>query len=536
MKKKISLIKASFTNDMSLFKINVKNNSLLKRVLPFILAFIIMGSVYFYADALVNQLIPLQLGFVMLTLFIMVTSILTLIEGIYKTSSLLFNLKDDNLLLSLPISRKTVLFIRILKFYIFELLYNSIFLLPAIVCYIVHFNPSFSFYIVSIISLFIFPIVPILLSCFIGVIISYFSSKFKRSKNFQTIITIIFLMVFLIIYYNANNFINSVIQNASNINDVITKIYYPAGAYISLIRDFNIWKLFIFIIVHVIIFTITIMLIGKIYFNINSQVKSIRVSKSKKEYKIRKLSVIRSLISKEFKRFITSTVFVVNAGFGLVIYILISFYIALKFDGLVSLLHESNIPIDINFINQFIPIIILGLICFTGLMTSITSSMISLEGKSFVILKSLPIKPIKIIMAKIWASILISFPCLLIGDLILFIKFKLDLLTMFFLLIASFIIPLVSSLIGIIVNLKYPKMDASNDTEVVKQSVSSMISVFIGMGLIALTIFGLYKGILSGLSNSLIIIIIILVYLLISILLLAYLYKTCDRHFNNITI
>ena len=41
---------------------------------------------------------------------------------------------------------------------------------------------------------------------------------------------------------------------------------------------------------------------------------------------------------------------------------------------------------------------------------------------------------------------------------------------------------LLTSCIGLIANLKYPKMNATNDTEVVKQSMSSMISVFIGIG------------------------------------------------------
>ena len=43
--------------------------------------------------------------------------------------------------------------------------------------------------------------------------------------------------------------------------------------------------------------------------------------------------------------------------------------------------------------------------------------------------------------------------------------------------------PTFTALIGLLMNLKYPKMNATNDTEVVKQSMSSMISVFIGIGI-----------------------------------------------------
>ena len=48
--------------------------------------------------------------------------------------------------------------------------------------------------------------------------------------------------------------------------------------------------------------------------------------------------------------------------------------------------------------------------------------------------------------------------------------------------VTSIVMPMAAELIGIIVNLKYPKMNAKDDVEVVKQSLSSLIAVFVGMG------------------------------------------------------
>ena len=50
--------------------------------------------------------------------------------------------------------------------------------------------------------------------------------------------------------------------------------------------------------------------------------------------------------------------------------------------------------------------------------------------------------------------------------------------------ILSFVVILLTACIGLIANLKYPKMNASNDTEVVKQSMSAMLGVFSGMGIL----------------------------------------------------
>ena len=91
-------------------------------------------------------------------------------------------------------------------------------------------------------------------------------------------------------------------------------------------------------------------------------------------------------------------------------------------------------------------------------------------------------------------------------------------------------------MIGIIANLKYPKMDATNDTEIVKQSMSSMISVFTGMGLVGLTIIILYLLLKNGLETNLVITIILSIYSILCILLYLLLKKNCDKMFNNINV
>ena len=103
MNKLLSLIKASMTSDMDLFKINIKKQTKFSKILPIIIVLILMSTIFSYAELIIKNLTSIHMEYVLLTLFIFITSIMTFIEGIYKTSSLLFNLKDDNLLLSLPI-------------------------------------------------------------------------------------------------------------------------------------------------------------------------------------------------------------------------------------------------------------------------------------------------------------------------------------------------------------------------------------------------------------------------------------------------
>ena len=131
---------------------------------------------------------------------------------------------------------------------------------------------------------------------------------------------------------------------------------------------------------------------------------------------------------------------------------------------------------------------------FIACMTCITSSMISLEGKSFNIIKSLPVEPKKILLAKILTSNIITIPAILICDVIFFSVFKVAIIDIVLILLASIIMPTFTAILGVLINLKYPKMDATSDTEVVKQSMSSMISVFIGMFIGVLSIAAVIIG------------------------------------------
>jgi ABC-2 type transport system permease protein len=161
--------------------------------------------------------------------------------------------------------------------------------------------------------------------------------------------------------------------------------------------------------------------------------------------------------------------------------------------------------------------------------------MISLESKSFNILKSLPIKPFHIVLYKVLTALVIMIPCILIGDIIIFIKFKFNTISILLLLIASILLPAVSELLGILINLKYPKLDATNDTEIVKQSMSSMISVFTGMGLIGITLLGVFYLLDKGLNGNIIILLFLIIYGIIVSILCYLLNKKTDKYFNNIT-
>lgn len=533
--KTLSLLKAALSQDMNMFKYSAKRNSskLTKIFFPIILFAIVGLSLGTYAYMIAEKLALYHLTYIMLSMFIIVVTVITFMEGIYKSQGILFDAKDNDLLFSLPIKKSQILFIRIFKLLLFQFIYNLMFLLPAFLVFIYFEHPNISFYLISFLMSILIPIIPTVISSVLGYVIKLTSSKFKSKKIVQTLLSSI---VFLGIFYfsmNTENFIQDIGVKATSINDILTSIYYPLGLYINLITKFKLVDLLKLILINFIPFTLFIYIGAKFYFKIisSSKVNEVHRKVNHKKELIIKTKPIISLVKKELKRYFSSPVYMFNTSFGLLLSVVVSIFLVLKGQSIFdSVLANYGISSNIS-----LPVLFYFFILFVGSMTSISSSSISLEGKTINITKSLPIKEEKLLNSKILTCFVIESPFILLSDILFFIKFKPSIFYIILILLLSLLIIFLSSCIGLIANLKYPKMNATNDTEVVKQSMSSMISVFTGMGILISSIL-----IISFLNDYLkldfLLVLHIVLMIVISIILYILLMKYGTKEYRKITV
>ena len=534
MKKTISLLKAMLSQDMSLFKVNVgkKSSRLTKILVPVFLFLTIAFMMGVYAYKLADLLKPLKLTYIMLTVFMLLIIFLTFTEGIYKSQNMLFEAKDNDMLLSLPVDKKIVLLTRVLKLLIFEFLFNLMFILPAMVVYIIFEKTGISYYFSSILMLIILPIIPTIIACLIGYFIKMISSKFKSKKVIQTIITFVFFMIIFLGSLNIERFIPIFLKNAKDINDIITKIYYPIGLYIKLITKFRVLDLLLLILINILFLVVFLLLCDKYYYKIISKFNDKVVSDKKiKSFKIKEGNKMISLLRKEIKRYFSSTVYMFNTSFGLLLMVIMTFVLVFKGkSSLTKILSMGEVSSSISLTFIFYLIILFGLI-----MTSISSSSISLEGKTIEFTKSMPIDYKEILKSKILLCLVIEFPLVLCSLLLFIIKVKVSILFIIEIILSAFFVILLSASIGLIVNLKYPKLDASNDTEVVKQSMSSMVSVLFGILVLVLsTVYFLYFY--DKIKLNLLIIIHICLIIIISIISYLYLMIKGPREYYKLNV
>ena len=111
--------------------------------------------------------------------------------------------------------------------------------------------------------------------------------------------------------------------------------------------------------------------------------------------------------------------------------------------------------------------------------------------------------------------------------------FKINILDIVFIILASILVPILTSLLGLYINLLKPKMIFKNETEVVKQSIAVVISVYTGIFLLGISLGLLF---VFNTNLNLVVILELLIYLLLIFMLIYLLKRKGEQKFKEITV
>lgn len=391
---------------------------------------------------------------------------------------------DEELLLSLPFTKKEIITSKVLYYLIFDAALVLLLLLPSFVLYYMMVENATIF----IIFRGAYAIICVtLIACGVSSLFRIFfekiANRFRHSDIIKSVLSTTLMIVFLIIYF-IFSFATQDVTKASSVYDA-----YP----IKLIAEFVLYaKLDYFII---------LTLISCIIFSLSVIVSSIFFGKRASIYKSKSLNlefkenkVLHSLYKREINKYASIPIYVTNTIFssimalilGIVILVIGKDYFINILNAVIASGYESGVAPDeiINSIEgyfNFFSIMIIGLVLTTS---STTASSISLEGKEFWILKAHPISYKDVFKAKILVNLTVEgIPCMLASVLISF-RIGISYLPIFVILLA--LISLITSIVGLYANLLCPKFDWQNEQEVVKQGISVLVSMGLSFVSVAL--------------------------------------------------
>ena len=153
------LTKLEFCNLYGLNKIRFLKDKKEKKkaiIVP-VIWIVLLFFCFFYIGSFSYSLIYLGLEEIIFTYLIIISSILVFVFGILKSAGLIFYKEGYDILCALPVTGRAIVASRFIKMYVENLLIALVIIMPGVVVYAWHMEPTYLFYLLSILGILFVP-------------------------------------------------------------------------------------------------------------------------------------------------------------------------------------------------------------------------------------------------------------------------------------------------------------------------------------------------------------------------------------------
>jgi len=421
------------------------------------------GATFGYVYLGMAEIVPAYL--------IMLASLVILAFAIFKAGSVIFQENAYDILCSLPVSQTAIVVSRFLRMYVENLLLTLLIMVPGIVVYGIMVKPALSFYLIGAVVTVFVPLIPITIATFFGALVTAISSRMKHKSLVSAALSVGLVIAIMAstgtMSTMEEEFSIEMLQNMSEIvTQAIGDLYPPAIWLGNAMVKGDILTGLLCVLGGLVAFMVTIALISVKFHEICRGLYGTHAKHNYKMEQLKKNSVLGTLYKREMKRYFASSIYVQNTIVGPVMAII--FAVAVLGVGLDTIQQTMEIPIDIA---GAVPILLAGI--FAVMTTTCTS--ISMEGKEWWIVKSLPIRTKDLLDSKLLFGLSLYLPFWLVSEILLIIALRPSFMELVWLVLLSLILILFSQVVGLTANLKMPVFDWENEVSVVKQSASAAL-------------------------------------------------------------
>ncbi|MEA4932740.1 MAG: hypothetical protein VB071_04010 [Lawsonibacter sp.] len=459
-----------------------KKRSLSSGTMLLFIAVLIMVYMAWIANSLYSSIGQYGLGWLLVAMGLLMVSLFTLVTGIYSVNAVLFESQDLDQLFSYPITPMQILFSKLLALVAENWLIGIVFYLPVLAVYCYNVKPDALFYVYAILSFLCLPLIPVCLFILFAYFLNIITSG-KRAKN-----TINAIITFGLIFgtsFGIKNFISGFKTSSVNFSDLIGsfKNFYPPLGYLTngIVHE-NLGDLLIGLLWNIIPFIVLCVVLSFGYKSLWSRSRVVRkVRRRKLSFGVN--SPFSTLLQKEFYRYFSSVMYVLNSSIGMILMTL--FTVLAGTGGKKIQLLESYFPADMKIL------FVLLIFGFTLTISNTTAPSISLEGKNLWIIKSWPVNEGKILLAKLCVHLTVTVPLLIVNCIIAGFTMKLSIANCIVLFVVCALFAVLGGFMGLIFNLYFHRFDFYSDIQVVKNSLSVLLT-YLTMAAIVAASAGIY--------------------------------------------
>jgi len=413
---------------------------------------------------------------------------------------------DTELLLSMPFKKAEIMAAKFLWSFAFNLAITILFFLPCVIAYLAYTPFNLIAMTGCFVVLLIIPLFAVGLSSIVDYLVTvcFLNTKFGNiSKAIFTLVTLIAVMV--VYEFFALNLEDPVVMKYA-VNWIITfnpKIMIPLISGVILLFVLGCW-------------------LNSLLLKRESRTTQFKTT----QINHRVTTPLKSLLKNETNRYFNSPALMINTLIGPLAIVAITGW--MLFDK-----GKTFLPLiqAFGFSDSVIYLFIGLAFALFAVLTYPAAISISIEGKQFWILRSMPISAATVLTAKALFNIILLVPLTLACGIVLQIALKISTLNFIIMMTIPTLTTVLVSYLGIMLNLWFPKFEFESENALIKQSVSGMIMMFAGMLIIG-ALCGLSIWLLLNIAFEFVAIIIILILALITGIAIILTYTLGQRIFN----
>ena len=398
------------------------------------------------------------------------------VGSVFTTQSQLYDAKDNELLLAMPIPPRAILLSRMLPLLALNLLFAGIVMVPAMVMYaiLVEFSPMGL--LLQLAGLLGVCILAQSIACLLGWLLHLLLRRMNKS-----LASLLYLVVFLGVYFTVYSQAGTILQNmalgAEQIADTLQLWVWPLYALgMGSIGSF----------LHFLAFTvICAVLFGLVYRVLSATF--LHAATAKGGRKRRKLDLnrgkvrtpVQAVTAKELRKFLGCPVYLTNMGMGVILTLALPIASVIFRGSLLPILEMMGLG------SGHTGLLVCVTLAFTLSTAAISTPSVSLEGKNLWILKSLPISSRDILLGKLRLHLLLTVPTAVPGALILSAVLGCGLLDCLLCALICGLLAVFTGLIGMWAGLQWAKLDYISEAYPCKQSISVLVAMLLPWGFVA---------------------------------------------------
>ncbi|WP_313467878.1 hypothetical protein [Carnobacterium sp.] len=444
------------------------------------------GMAYGYAYLGLSELIP--------SIALIISSLFALFFSLFKANGEFFAFSDYDLVMSLPVPVRTIISSRFLNMYIWNTFITFLVMFPMGIIYTWFAKPAFGSYLMWIASIFLASLIPTTVAAIFGAVITAISSKFRYASVVATLLSITFVVVFMVFsmtFSTSDTGLGEIVDSQTGnidaeafssmapvISDSLNQVYPPAKLFMEAVVDGKILSFLLFAGISIGWYILFVRLLSVKYKQINTALIS-HISKG--DYKLGVLqqsSMLLALYKKTIMRILKSTVCATNLLVGCVLAILLA--VATLIAGPEKILQSLDIVDYLPIVKNAAGYVIAAMVC----MTNTTAVSLALEGKNIWLIKSLPVSPKTLYDSYLLTNLTFTIPTSIICSILFSISLKTGFIETVLVILTPLSFALFTAVAGIFIGNRMAYYDWQEETQLIKQSIMSLIGMLGGMLLI----------------------------------------------------